>query len=266
MAIGLFASLFVACLLMTVSLDEYRVSPANLAVDAVRRQLGLRLAPEGNLLAIVGRSMQEVVKTGIVTGTGLGLIAFMTTFRLVGPLAVAIAVACSLLGVLLTGKAVNNEYRRWQARLLAGLPTLVNFLPSFLAVDGVTAREALGYSLSFLPEPLKSELWAVLDKIRRTGRVREAMDRLAERARHPLADAICFRLSAAWDARITPDIFADLTDQVADMNELAISKTTAAKTGYLALLSVIGLIGMTLVYGYPAVVFLLDKMQQGFGP
>lgn len=262
MVIGLFISLWAAFLLFTVPWGEYDVSPASMAVDAVRRQLHLRISAgrKGAMMETIGRNMQEVVKTGALAGGGMALVLFLLSFRFLGPFSVGLAVLGMLLGVLLTDKVAQNEYARWQGRLLDGLPTLVNIMPAFLEVDGVTPREAIGHSLPFLPEPLRSEMNKVMDKIRRTGRVREAMDALAERARHPLIDAVGFRLSAAWDARVTSDIFADLGDQIENMGELAVARATAAKTGYLALVSVLGLIGMTLIYGYPGLMYLLSKI------
>ncbi|MGB9826314.1 MAG: hypothetical protein ACPLRU_06550 [Desulfofundulus sp.] len=267
LGLGLFACLFAAFILLCVSFDDHEVSPAALAVDSVKRRINARLfgGSRSEILAIIGRGARDVLKTGIVTGTGLGLLVFLVFFKFAGPLLSLVpGFGGVVVGVILTGKILENEYRKWQGRLLDGVPTLVNFVPAFLEVEGVTPREALGYTIPFLPEPLRSEMWSAFDKIRRTSRVREAMDVLARKAKHPLVDAICFRLSAAWDTKITSDIFADLADQVDDIKEMAAARATAAKTGYLALICVLGLVGMMLIYGYPGFKFLMDKLTEGF--
>ncbi|AEG14439.1 hypothetical protein Desku_0839 [Desulfofundulus kuznetsovii DSM 6115] len=266
LGLGLFACLLIAFILLCVSFDDHEVSPAALAVDSVKRRINARLTggSRGEILAIIGKGTRDVLKTGIVTGFGLGLLICMVSFKFAGPFSLVLGFGGVVLGVILTGTILENEYRKWQGRLLDGVPTLVNFVPAFLEVEGVTPREALGYTIPFLPEPLRSEMWSAFDKIKRTSRVREAMDVLARKAKHPLIDAICFRLSAAWDTKITSDIFADLADQVDDIKEMAAARATAAKTGYLALICVLGLIGMMLIYGYPGFRFLMDKLTEGF--
>lgn len=267
MAIGLFICLFAAFFLLCIPLNEYEVSPVTAAVDTVKKRLSNYFAAgdRREVLTILGRSVKDVIKTGIVTGMGLGLLALLISFKFLGPYSALPAVVFLALGILLTGKVLQSEFKRWQNKLLDGIPTLVNFVPAFLEIEGVTPREALTHTVAFLPEPLRSEMWSVISKIKRTARVREATDALARRAKHPLIDAICFRLSAAWDAKVTSDIFADLADQVEDAIELAVARATAAKTGYLALICVLGLIGMMLIFGYPAGKYLLDKVAGGFG-
>jgi len=267
MAVGLFICLFVAFFLLCVPLGEYEVSPANAAVDVVKRRLGARLTSgeKGDMLKILEKNTKDVVRTGLLAGVCLALIAFLVSYRFIGPLSVILCPACLMLGIFLTEKVLQNEYRQWQTKLFEGVPTLISFVPAFLEVEGVTPREALSHTVPFLPEPLKSEMRAAINKIKRTGRVREAMDVLARKAKHPLVDAVCFRLSAAWDAKITPDIFADLYDQVEDIKELTAARATVAKTGYLALVCVLGLIGMILTFVYPGVMYLMNQVAGGFG-
>lgn len=267
MALGLFICLFIAFFLLCAPLSEYEVSPVMSAVDAVKKRLLSRYdaGDKKEILKILGRSVKDVIKTGIVTGVGLGFLALILTFKFLGPFSVIPAVVFLIFGILLTDKVLQGEFKRWQSKLADGIPTLVNFMPAFLEIEGVTPREALSHTIAFLPDPLRSEMQPVVNKIARTGRVREATDELARRAKHPLIDAICFRLSAAWDAKVTSDIFADLSDQVEEAIELSVSRATAAKTGYLALICVLGLIGMMLIFGYPGGKYLLDKLAGGFG-
>lgn len=266
MAAALFASLFAAFFLLFVPREECDVSPAALAVDAVRRRIAGYLASgeKEELLKVIGRTAGDVVRTGLLAGTGLGLTALLASAPFLGAFSAVLFVAFFLAGVVVTDRVVQNEFRRWQGRLFDGIPSLVGFVPAFLEVEGVTPREALVQALPFLPEPLRSEMWSAADRIRRTGRVREALDGLASRAKHSLVDAVCFRLSAAWDAGVTADIFADLGDQVEDLEALSVSRATAAKTGYLALICVLGMLGMVLLFGYPGWQYLMGRLTEGF--
>lgn len=264
MAIALFVCLLIAFLFIFVPRDEYEVTPGAAAVDVIKRQFSSWLLSREDILKMLGRSMKDMVKTGLLVGMGLAVLIFLITFRLLGPFAVVLSLAGLILGMLLAEKLLDKEYKRWQEDLLSGVPQMVNFVPAFLEIEGVLPREALNYTLPFLPEPLKSEMWSVINKVKRTGKVHEAMDAFSKKANHPLIDAICFRLSAAWDAKVTSDLFADLSDQVEDMTEMAVARATTAKTGYMALVCVLGLLGMVLIYGYPGGKYLLDKITGGF--
>lgn len=261
----LFLSLFSLFLLLCVP-GSYQASPAAAAVDAVKRNLDIYFTSghTGEVLKRIGRSTAEVVRTGIVTGLGLALIVVLLTASALGPFAALLIPVSLAAGIFLTHLVVQNEYRRWQQGIAIGVPLLVDFVPAFLEVEGVTPREALAYSLSFIPGTLKREMEGVIDRIRRTGRVKEAMDGLAAKAENPVVDAVCFRLAAGWDTGIKADIFDDLADQLEAMNELAISRATAAKTGYLALICVLGLAGMLLIYGYPGWQYLMQQMSEAF--
>lgn len=262
----LFASLAAALLLLLVPSGEGETSPALFAADAVKRRLVGHFAAGGRekMLEIAGKTVAEVARTGLFVGAGLAAIGFLLSVRFLGVLAVAPAVGLFAAGILITGQAAENEYRRWQARLVAGMPDLVHFLPAFLEVAGVTPREAMSHTVNFLPEPLKTEMFRVLSPVRRRGAVEEAFDELRKRANHPLVDAVATRLSAAWDARVTPELFADLADQVRDAVELAVTRATAAKGGLLALVCVLGMFGAALVFGWPGVQYLLTRLGQGF--
>jgi len=266
LAAALFVCLFATFFLLCVPLSEYEVSPASAAVDAIKRRIDARLTSGGKneMLSILGRNVKDLIKTGLVAGAGLALLLLLVTFKFLGPFSAVLSLIGLITGVFLTERLLESEYRKWQGRLLDGVPTLVNFVPAFLEVEGVTPREALSHTVPFMSEPMKDEMWRAINKISRTGRVREAMDVLAKKAKHPLVDAICFRLSAAWDAKITSDIFADLADQVEDVTELAAQRATTAKTGLMALVCVLGLIGILLEFGYPGYKFLMDMLTKAF--
>lgn len=266
MAAALFVCLFAAFFLLCVPFSEYEVSPASAAVDAIKRRIDARLTAgeKGEILSILGRNVKDLVKTGLLAGIGLALLMFLLTFKILGPFSAVLSLTGLIAGVFLTERLLESEYRKWQGRLLDGIPTLVNFVPAFLEVEGVTPREALAHTVPFISEPMKGEMWRAINKISRTGRVREAMDALARKAKHPLVDAICFRLSAAWDAKITSDIFADLADQIDDVTEMAVQRATTAKTGLMALVCVLGLIGMLLEFGYPGCKFLMNTLTKAF--
>ncbi len=267
MAIALFICILITFLLVLVPRDEYDVSPGNAAIEKVKSSFGARLTTDSkkNILGILNRSIKDIVKTGLLVGIGLGFIVTLLTFKFIGPFAVVAGLLTVLSGFILAEKLVESEYKKWQERLFEGIPTLVNFTPAFLEIESITPREALNYTLPFLPEPLRSEMWSAIDRIRRTGKVRDAMNVLSQRANHPLVDAISFRISATWDAKVTSDIFGDLSDQVDDMTEMAATRATTAKTGYMALVCVFGLVGMVLIYGYPGMSYLMNKMTGGFG-
>lgn len=266
-AAGLFISLFVALYILLTPPHEHDVSPARAAVDVVKRRLTSRLAggEKGEILALLGRNVRDVLKLSLLIGSGLSFLVFVVTAKFLGAFALVLAVATGVLSIFLVEKAIENEYKKWRARLLEGMPSLVGFFPAFLEVEGVTPREALEHTVPFLPEPLRSEVQSVLTSIRFKGRVSEAVAPLVRRAKDSLVDAVCLRLSAAWDAGMGPEVFADLSDQVEQLKKLAAARATAAKTGYLALVCVLGLIGMMLVFGYPGFKFLMEKLTAGFG-
>lgn len=258
----------VGVLLVTLLLPgEYTLSPAAAILDAVKSRLGnfLVRGDRERLYAVLGKSPKETLKVGLIAGGGLALVTVLALLKYTGPLALFPAALAFLAGVLLADLVFRNEYRRWQDDLVDGIPTLVTFMPSFLETGAVAPREAMFLTVPFLPEPLRTELHRVVDRAARTGRVKEALSELAERAQHPVMDAISFRLSAAWDARVTPDVFADLSDQIRDMAELAAARATAAKGGLLALVCVIGLLGAGLIFGYPGLQYLMSQMGGVFG-
>ncbi len=258
----LFAAL-VVFLYLVLSPDEYAISPAGSVIEKARGNIEAYLTSgnKGLIYNVLGKSPREVMKIGVITGGGFGFLAVFIGSQAIGLFALLPGLLLFALGFVVADLVFQNEYRRWQSGIFAGVPSLVNFMPSFLEVGGIiTPREALSLTIPFLPQPLQSEMERVVDKIERTGRVKEAFEEFAVRTRHPVIDAICFRLSASWDAKITPDVFEDLNDQIKDLAELEAANATAKKGGLQALLCVVGLLGAALVYGFPGLKYLFSSL------
>jgi len=264
---GLFICLLASLYLLLVPTGVYNTSPAGVTIDRARRLLERKLTDgdKASRLAIVKRSTTDIIKTGLYIGLGLGSITLLLGFKYLGFMVVPLAIVITILGIYLAEFATQNEFRAWQAQLFEGVPVMVNFVPAFLEVGSITPREAISLTLPFLPEPLKGEIWSVLDQVKRTGNVEDAFQKLAQRTKHPSLDAICFRISTAWKSRIDPDIFDDLGDEIDDLREMAATRATTLKGGMFAMISVIGLLGGLLIFGYPGLQFMVQKMGGGFG-
>ena len=242
---------------------KYGESPLAYAADKVRWRLLSWLCRDDRrrMYEVTGRDPLETVKPGLLIGTGAGLAAVLFTKSTAG-LFLALALVAG--GALLYDSWIVMEYRRWQSELLSGIPALTQFMPAFLETGALSTRSALELTVPFLPEPLKGEMAGAVGQLSRTGNI-GVLDRLAERAGHPMIDAVCFRLQSAWDVGARPDIFADLADQVKNLEEMAAARATAAKSGLIALVCVIGLIGAGLEFGYPAWAFFSKTMGGMFG-
>jgi hypothetical protein len=266
LTILLFASLLALFLLLFVPDREFAVSPASYTIDYARRSFEKHLAGDkAAKLAILGKTVEDTVKFSLFVSAGIGLFGFMITFSKFHWLALIVGVVCFAIGWLISQSAMKNEFKKWQAQVFEELPTLISFAPSFLRVGSVTLRDAISMSVSFLNGPLRDEIWNALDRIKRTGATRDAFDELAERVDHPAMDSICIRLSTAWDASPSPDLFEDLSDQIRDVEEIATAGATATKAGMLALICVLGLLGVMMVIGYPAWLYMVSRITMGFG-
>lgn len=95
--------------------------------------------------------------------------------------------------------------------------------------------------------------------------VKEAMDELAGKVKHPLIDAIAFRLSSARDVRVDAGIFDDLAGQLASVREELTARATAARASFFVLVAVLGLLGALPLFGYPAFKFMVQKITGGLG-
>lgn len=267
MGIGLFVSLFAALCFIFVPGREFDVSPATVISDKVksRAQAYLTMGSKQNLYAILNYSPPEIMKKCFTVGGMLGLLGFIAGLKFSVFVALIIASVVFVSGFLFVEFLFKNEYTRWKDGMNEGIPTLVNFMPSFLEVPSITPREALIQTITFLPEPLRTELFLVANRISRTGQAREALKEFAEKADDSLVDAICFRLSSSWDTSIGPDIFADLGDQIQDKMELSVSKNTSQKGGLMALVCVLSLVGALLIFGFPGFMYLASKIGGGIG-
>ncbi|MBE3582066.1 MAG: hypothetical protein IMW96_10630 [Thermoanaerobacteraceae bacterium] len=263
---GLFVTTFVFLYLLLCP-DSEGASVAAGAVDSVRKRLEKNLITPDRAVRLeaAGRTVQELMRSGALIGAGLALLGFLLGVKFLGVFALVLAAVLFLLGMFLAANAVDTEFRRWQAKVLAGVPNLFNFVPVFLETGAVTPREALFLSLPFIPEPLRGLLENALSRIARKAEVRTAMDELAWKVKHPLVDAIAFRLSSAWDVRVDATIFDDLAGQLAMLREEAAGRATAARASFFALVAVLGLLGAVLVFGYPAMKFMAQKIAGGFG-
>ncbi|MDI6906426.1 MAG: hypothetical protein QMC81_02900 [Thermoanaerobacterales bacterium] len=265
--LGLFLTLLATLIVLTVPFDDYEPSPAQLTADRVRQKL-IEHYTRGTkevTLKVLGRSVGQLIRFSMLFGGILGGLTFLASVRFIGLWALPLAVLVGLGGIGVVEFGLRNEFRSWQDRMVDGLPQLVGFVPAFLSVGSITPSEALRLTLPFLPQPLRSEMAAVVDKITDTGKVREALDELALRVRHPLFDAIAFRLAAAWDVKVTPDLFDDLDDQIAYRRAEMAARTTTTKAGLLGLICAGGLAGAGLVFLYPGVKFMFSQVGRGFG-
>jgi len=263
---GLFLSLLVALFLLLVPSGVYGTSPAGITVDIARRRLLQKLleGEKAARLAVIKRAPSDIIKTGLLIGLGLGLLALLLGHHFIGVLAIPLAVGVTIAGIYLAEYGAYNEFKAWQARFFEGMPVLVDFVPAFLEVGSINTREALNLTIPFLPEPLKTEVTTVLDKIRRTNKVKEALDSLASRAKHPVADSVCFRLAANWN-NMQPEMFDDLGDEMVDIQEMSATRATTLKGGMFALIAVVGLLGAFLIYGYPGWQYTKELIGGGFG-
>jgi hypothetical protein len=259
----LFFDLSLLLLLLFIP-NEYGISGASVTLDIVRRKFESRYSDDKKVkIAVLGRTADDVVKISIIISVFLGILGILFTLRRWHWLALVAGAACFMTGFLLSQAVVENEFKRWQSMVFNEVPVLINFAPAFLKVGGITLRDAISMTIPFLSSPLREEIWTMLDRIRRTGNVKNALELLADRVKHPAMDAICTRLSAAWDASPSPDLFADLSDQMQDMEEIAAAGGTAARAGVFALICVLGLAGSVLVFGYPAWIYEMSKMTMG---
>jgi hypothetical protein len=261
----LFTSLFALFLLLVIPGE--RASLALVTYDSLKRGMERRFISDADRprLEILGRKAMDVVKSGVLIGICAGLLGFLLTLHKLRWLAPLFGVALFFAGLALARYSVNYEFKKWQARVFDDLPDLIGFAPAFLKTGGITLRGAISMTLPFLSGPLRYEMWIALDKINRTGNARGAFDDLAKRVGHPCMDSVCLRMSTSWDASPSPELFDDLTDQIRDVEEIAAARSTAGKAAMLALICVLGLLGALMVYGYPAFVFMGEKLMAGFG-
>jgi len=260
----LFVSLFICFYYILAPIGGY--SQAESTIESLKWRLMERLERNADKLKIAGKSMEEVVKGTIILAILFAAIGFMVCLLIKKIyLAFAVVPLMFIAGCFVSEWSALNSYRKWQGRLAEGITILVDFMPAFLELPTSTTLSAIEQTVLFLPEPLKSEVSRLLDNIKRTGKAKEAFDKLSARAGERCIEAICSRLATAWDSTITPDIFDDLRDEVEIAGELAAARKTSAKSGLFAMIAVLGLFGGMLVAGYPVMRWILQYVSGGFG-
>jgi hypothetical protein len=260
--------LFVVLLILflLLFLPGERAAPVAITYDYLRRNLEEQFIPEDKRprLEIVGRKAKDVLKSGLLIGVCLGVFGFMITLKRLHWLAIIVGIASFFVGLLMARFGVNREFKNWQARVFDDVPNLISFTPAFLRTGSITLRGAISLTLPFLSGPLRDEIWMTIDRIKRTGSAKDSFADLAKRIGHPCMESICSRLSTAWDASPSPDLFDDLSDQIQDIEEIAAAGSTATSAGLAALICVLGLFGAFLVFGYPAWQYMVSKLAMGF--
>lgn len=257
LALLLFIALAVLFLVFAYA-GEYGTSPAVALYDAVKSAF-FRYLYRGDreeIYRITGSDPSRVAKYGLFIGAAVGL---AVALLMDGTVSFLLVPFFAMGGLLLFDAAAGVEYNRWREKIFDGIPSLVHFFPSFLETGAITPRRAMELTVPFLPEPLRSEMAKAVHQLSRTGRV-EALSELSQKAKNPVVDAICFRLQATWDVGVRPDVFADLDDQIKNMEEIAAARATAARSGLAALLCLVALVGLGLEIGYPAWQYFVNTM------
>jgi len=243
------------------------LSPAEATADALGARLRAYLERGDNRrrLDIIGGAPGRYLRQGFALGGLAGGLFFLLTLSRLKVWAVFFLLAGAGSGALWADLALRQRYARWQEGILLGIPVLVDFLPAFLEIRGVTIREALANTVDFVPEPLRGELDDAVREIARTGNARGALEGLGARVDHPVMTAVLARLAMAWDTAVTPGLFADLREEIEHARELAATRATNAMKAMLALVVVVGLGGMIFIGLYPAGIWLRNVLSGTFG-
>ncbi|MDA8337162.1 MAG: hypothetical protein M0Z41_19605 [Peptococcaceae bacterium] len=243
------------------------LSPAEAVADVLRTRLAAYLERGDNRrkLGILGGGPGRYLRQGFLLGGLSGLLLFLLTFSRLRAFAGLFLLAGAGSGAILADLALRQRYTRWQDGIIMGLPVLVDFLPAFLEIRGVTVRDALAHTVDFLPEPLRGEMDDAVREIRRSGNARGTLEKMAARVRNPVMTAVCARLAMAWESAVTPALFLDLREEIAHARDLAALKATNGMKAMLALVVVIGLAGLVFIALYPAGIWLRDVLSGTFG-
>lgn len=255
--LGFAVSLFVLNYLLLVP-PEYGASTAAVTVDRVRRNIEA-FYTEGeskHQLEIINKTTGDMIKTTISAGTFISMLILVITYKGLGGLSLLAVLPAFVFAAYLTRKTLQKQFTKWQVQMCEGLSPLLIFLKSFFALEGITTKETLEYSLEHLPEPIKNELTETVTELSDTGDPRGAFDRLADKVKHRMFYAVCFRLGVGWESRINPNICDDLLRQINNDKELQIAKATALKSGAYALLCALGIMIALPVYAYPIAKFM----------
>lgn len=273
--IGLFGALFWFMYLLLTPRDKFDITPMGLTTDFIKRKLEnfYTSGERAEKLTIISRSPTEAIKYAVIVGLSLGVIGWSLSYIMLkridvvapGFMATLIAAGVFLIGLFTVRTLLELEFKQWQSELILGLSAFFNFMSSFLEVGVLTVNECLARTVPFLPEPLRSEMQVVVDKFNRDGNAMEALERFAEKAKHPLIDATCYRLRVAWDSRVEPNMFEDLAEAMENEREKVLATATLLKKVQAMAIMGIALIGALPVWGYPIGKLLLKKITEGLG-
>ncbi len=266
MTIIIFISLFIALVVAFVVEEQVDMTMAEITVDNVRSSMLRRINSDGRQekLSNLEKNAGDFLKKAFIVGGAGGSLLFMISLGYFGIYSIAFLLIGIAASVLVAEASINYEYNRWQQNMVEGVPGLIDFLPSFLETPGITTRAALEYTIPFIPEPLKSEFIKTLNIIKRTGNAKKELMYLSARVRHPVMEAVCIRL-ATWDTVISPDLFSDLREEVANVQEMAAARATTKKKGMFVLVILLGIVGMILLLGFPILLNIFNSISSGFG-
>lgn len=262
----LFLSIFAAAYSLLVSGEQLSVAEAT--VDAVRTKVLEFIRRSGDnerIIDILKLDVQQLVNKGFLAGLMFGVTMLVVTIKLLGPFSAVMVPLGVITGVLVVSNTVSRSYKDWQEKILSDAPVLVDFLPAFLEIRGISTRTALENTVPFLSGPLKEEMADAVAKIKDTGGAKTVFRELGERVGNATVSAVCARLSMAWDTTVTPDLFMDLSEEIGYARELSAARATTMKTLYFTLIALSGLFGLLFLAGYPALVSFKNMMSHMFG-
>ncbi len=253
LCLGLMALLFILNSLLLVPSEEYGTSPAAVTRERVLRKIEDFYQDEdgSHWLSVVNRSTGDMLSTTIFAGTFFSILIILIAQKWLGGWSLLAVFPAFTFGAYQTRRTLQTQFNNWQMKMCDGLSPLLEFLKSFFKLEGVTTREAMEYSLEHLPEPLKSELTVTVEELSNTGDPQRAFDNLANKVKHRLFYAVCFRLGVGWENKITPNLCDDLLRQIENDKDVQIAKATSLKSGAFAMLCALGLPIIALVYLYP---------------
>lgn len=266
-SILIFVCIFLALYVAFAVEEQIGMSMAEITVDNVRSSILHRLNADGRWekLKNIQKNADEFLKKSLIVGGLGGGLIFILTLGVLGPYSIVFLLAGLAASILIAEAAINHEYKTWQLDMVEGIPAIIDFLPSFLETPGISTRTAMEYTIPFINGPLRGELRKAVDTIKRTGNARRELMMLSARVRHPVMEAVCTRLATTWDATITPDLFSDLREEVANVQEMAAARATSKKKGLFVLVVLVGILGMGLLAGFPVLANVLDSISSGFG-
>ncbi|MGS0763171.1 hypothetical protein [Syntrophomonas curvata] len=267
MALAIFICIFTALYVCFAVEENVGMTMAEITVDNVRTSILRKLNSNGRWekLNNIQKNAEDFLKRAFIVGILGGALLFLVTLGYLGPYSIVFLLTGIAASVLIAEAAINNAYQVWQVNMVQGIPALIDFLPSFLETPGITTRAALEYTIPFIPGPLREELNKTLEVIKRTGNARRELMLLSSRVRHPVVEAVCTRLATTWDATINPDLFSDLREEVANVQEMAAARATTKKKGLFVVVVLVGILGMGLLAGFPIISNILNSVSSGFG-